>query len=125
MEETMRLILCFGAVAFSALAVSEVGAQAGRFDGSWSVEVVTERGSCDRAYRYAIIIENGRARYGGPEAFNVSGRVQPNGAVRGSISRGQDRADVTGRLTGRSGTGTWMTSGSRSCGGIWNAEKRS
>ena len=99
-------------------------AQTRRFNGTWSVEVVTDRGSCDRAYRYSIIVDNGRVRYGGPEAFDVTGQVQPNGAVRGSIARGQDRANVTGRLSGTAGTGTWTTSGSRSCGGTWNAEKR-
>ncbi|HEY8382802.1 MAG TPA: hypothetical protein VIL09_11700 [Microvirga sp.] len=99
-------------------------AQVRRFDGTWSVEVVTEQGACDRAYRYSIVIENGQARYGGPEAFAVSGRVQANGTVAGSISRGQDRANVTGRLGGGTGTGTWTTSGGRNCSGRWNAEKR-
>jgi hypothetical protein len=99
-------------------------AQAKRFDGTWSVEVVTEAGSCDRAYRYSVVLENGNARYGGPEAFNVQGRVQGNGAVRASIARGSNRAEVTGRLAGSRGTGTWTASGGRSCSGTWNAEKR-
>lgn len=96
-----------------------------RFDGTWSIEVVTERGGCDRAYRYGIVIENGQARYAGGTDFTVSGRVQPSGAVRGSISRGSDRADVVGRLGDGAGSGTWTTSGARACGGHWNAERRS
>jgi hypothetical protein len=122
----MRLVAWIGVAVLGGAAAlaGEARAQASRFNGTWSVEVVTERGACDRAYRYSIIVENGRVRYGGQEAFNVTGRVQPNGAVRGSIARGQDRADVTGRLAGRTGGGTWVTSGSRSCGGTWNAEKR-
>ena len=112
------------AVALAVLAPS-AGAQAQqKYNGSWSVEVVTEQGNCDRAYRYAIVIENGRARYGGPESFNVSGQVQQNGAVAASISRGQDSANVRGRLSGGAGTGTWSTSGARTCSGNWNAEKR-
>ena len=103
---------------------AQAQAQVRKFDGAWSIEVVTERGNCDRAYRYAIVIENGRARYGGPEAFNVTGQVRSNGAVSGSIARGNDRANVTGRLQGAFGTGTWATSGSRTCSGRWNAEKR-
>lgn len=94
------------------------------FDGAWSVEVITERGDCDRAYRYAIVVENGRARYGGPENFDVNGQIQRDGAVRASIVRGQDRADVTGRLAGNRGRGTWTTSGGRACSGSWNAERR-
>jgi hypothetical protein len=99
-------------------------AQANRFDGNWSVEVVTEQGACDRAYRYPVIVQNGQARYGGPESFNVNGQVRPNGAVSASISRGQDRANVTGQLSGNAGRGTWTTSGGRVCSGYWNAEKR-
>jgi hypothetical protein len=99
-------------------------AQTNRFDGNWSVEVVTEQGACDRAYRYAVIVQNGRTRYGGPENFNVNGQVSPNGSVSASISRGQDRANVSGRLSGATGRGTWSTSGGRVCSGYWNAEKR-
>jgi hypothetical protein len=95
-----------------------------QFDGNWSVEVITERGGCDRAYRYGIVIERGQARYAGGTDFTVSGRVQPSGAVRGSISRGADRADVVGRLADGSGSGTWTTAGARVCGGRWNAERR-
>ncbi|MBA1158121.1 hypothetical protein [Microvirga mediterraneensis] len=121
----MRVISWLGAAALTAIVMSpEAHAQANRFDGRWSVEVVTEKGSCDRAYRYAVIVENGRARYGGPEDFNVNGQVGRNGAVSASISRGQDRANVSGGLSGRTGRGTWSTSGGRVCSGYWNAEKR-
>jgi hypothetical protein len=96
--------------------------QAGQFDGQWSVEVLTRKGDCDKAYRYPVAIQNGALRYGGPEAFNASGSVGANGAVRGSISRDTLRANVTGRLSGGAGAGTWHTSGG--CSGNWNAEKR-
>jgi hypothetical protein len=124
-EFSMRILpwLSAAAVAGCMLAPPAL-AQTNRFDGNWSVEVVTQQGACDRAYRYAVIIQNGQARYGGPEQFNVSGRVQSNGTVSASISRGQDRANVRGRLSGNSGTGTWSTSGGRVCSGNWNAEKR-
>lgn len=121
----MRMIPWLGAVPLAVLALSSPAhAQANRFDGTWSVEVVTEKGACDRAYRYSVIIQNGRARYGGPEAFDINGQVRPNGGVSASISRGQDRANVTGRLAGSFGRGTWNTSGGRVCSGAWNAEKR-
>lgn len=99
-------------------------AQTTKFDGSWSVEVVTQQGACDRAYRYSVVIQNGLTHYGEPETFDVRGRVRPNGSVSAVISRGQDRANVTGRLSGKSGTGTWTTVGGRVCAGQWNAEKR-
>ena len=95
-----------------------------RYDGNWSVEVITERGGCDRAYRYRIVIENGNARYAGGSDFTVSGGVQANGAVRAEISRGSNSARVVGRLVGGHGNGTWFTAGPSPCGGRWNAERR-
>jgi hypothetical protein len=108
----------------AAILSPQAQAQTNRFDGTWSVEVVTEQGGCDRAYRYSVVVENGRARYGGRENFDVQGQVRSNGAVSASIARGQDRANVTGRLSGEFGRGTWKTSGGRVCAGVWNAEKR-
>jgi len=35
----------------------------GRYDGPWSVGIVTEAGFRDRAYRYPIRIEHGVARF--------------------------------------------------------------
>ena len=98
---------------------------ANAFDGTWSAQVVTEKGDCDRAYRYPSVVEKGRARYGGTESFAVSGSITPAGALRMSISRGQDRADASGSVEGKWGSGSWKTSGARSCSGTWTAEKRS
>jgi hypothetical protein len=121
----MRLSI-FAAAAFAAVFMSGAAqAQTSGFDGNWSVEIITERGECDKAYRYAVAIQNGQARYAGPEGFDISGSVASNGAVSGSISRGQDRATVSGRLSGRIGSGTWTASGSRNCSGRWVADKRS
>ena len=94
-----------------------------RYDGNWSVEVVTERGPCDRAYRHKIVIENGKARYAGSD-FVVSGGVRPNGAVGAVISRGSSSARVVGRLAGGYGNGTWILGVSSVCSGQWNAERR-
>jgi hypothetical protein len=120
--------LGFGAAAFGlGLAVAPAVVQAQQaYNGRWSVEVVTERGECDRAFRYPVVVENGRIRYAGDAGgFNFSGQVAPNGAVRVSITSGQGRADGTGNIAGGSGGGTWKIAGSRSCSGRWNAEKRS
>ncbi len=95
-----------------------------QFNGQWSVLVVTERGECDKAYRYPIAIENGRVRYAGEGTFTINGQVARNGAVQGSIAGGSHRADVRGRLSGAAGSGTWTISGGRSCSGSWSADKR-
>jgi hypothetical protein len=116
--------LCI-AVVLGWLLATPAFAQTTKFDGTWSVEVVTQQGACDRAYRYSVVIQNGLARYGGPEKFDVRGQVRPNGSVSADISRGQDKANVTGRLSGKFGTGTWRSVGGRVCSGQWNAERRS
>ncbi|MEH3119468.1 MAG: hypothetical protein PGN25_18275 [Methylorubrum populi] len=97
-----------------------------RFDGRWSIEVVTLDGPCDRAYRYGVQIERGEAIYGGGE-FDIRGRVSSNGTVRGTISRGGSAAQVLGRLTAQgTGSGRWTTLGDGpiSCSGNWNAVRR-
>ena len=95
-----------------------------RFDGTWSVEILTESGPCDRAYRYPVRIEHGQARFMGT-AFVVQGSVARNGIVRGSIANGLGTADVAGRLGANGfGAGTWVASGALACRGRWRAERR-
>ena len=91
---TSRFTLALFLVGMSpAAAAPRQAAPPDRFDGTWSVEIITETGSCDRAYRYPVRIENGRARFIGT-AFVVEGGVTRNGAIRGSISNGAATADV-------------------------------
>ena len=96
----------------------------GKHDGRWSIEVITQKGDCDRAYRYSVIVEKGEARYAGSEPIAVSGRVASDGSVKGSIAYGDNRANVLGKLAESFGEGQWTWSGSRSCSGTWNAERR-
>jgi hypothetical protein len=94
------------------------------FDGRWSVLIVTDDGTCDRAYRYALNIVNGRVTYDGP-SFNISGHVDARGHVRVSVSAGGERASGTGELSGDSGGGRWTGHSSTSaCSGHWEAERR-
>ena len=105
------------------LAATAIPAQAtGNFDGKWSVVVVTTKGDCDRAYRYPIDIRGETLVNGGDTAFDISGRVQGNGAVAVKISYGDKSAHGLGRLSGGFGQGSW-TGGS--CAGTWTAERRS
>ena len=94
------------------------------FDGAWSVLIVTEKGTCDRAYRYPVRISNGSVGYAGEASFNVSGQVGANGAVTVTVSRGSQSATGTGRMSSSDGTGRWATSGGE-CSGSWSAERRS
>ncbi len=94
------------------------------FDGAWSVLVVTDRGTCDRAYRYALHIDNGRVSYDNP-SISVSGHVDGAGRVRVALSAGGQTASGFGRLAGQYGRGSWSGRSSASqCSGHWEAERR-
>lgn len=100
-------------------------APASPYDGNWSVLIVTDKGTCDRAYRYAVRIQNGAVYYDGEAGINLTGRVARNGAVNVSLSRGEQRASGSGRLSGASGSGKWSgKSTSGECSGHWQAERR-
>jgi hypothetical protein len=92
------------------------------FDGNWSVVIITEKGTCDRSYRYPVRITGGNVGYAGESAFNVSGKVASNGKVTVTVSRGDRRASGSGHLTASAGGGSW--SGGE-CSGTWQAERRS
>ena len=112
-------ILAATAIPASAAAVAK-----SNFDGQWSVLIVTQKGTCDRAYRYPVKIQNGAVGYAGSASFTVSGKVDPKGAVIVTVARGSQSATGTGRMSGADGSGTW-TAGSGDCSGTWTAERRS
>jgi hypothetical protein len=87
----------------------------------WSVVIVTEKGDCDRAYRYPVRISNGAVQNDGPSLINVSGKVGGNGAVTVQVSAGDKTANGTGRLSGKVGGGKWSGG---ACAGTWEAERR-
>ena len=94
------------------------------FDGTWSVLIVTQKGTCDRAYRYPVKIDKGSVGYAGDSSFTVSGKVGENGAVTVRVARGSQSANGQGRLSATDGSGMW-TAGSGDCSGTWTAERRS
>ena len=75
-------------------------ALAAAHDGNWSVLIITEKGECDAAYRYAVKVANGRVSYQGDASVDMAGTVAPNGAVKVSIRLGDKGANGTGRLSG-------------------------
>jgi hypothetical protein len=94
------------------------------YDGQWSVLIVTQKGTCDRAYRYPVKIDNGSVGYAGEASFNVSGKVGANGTITVTVSKGDKSAKGTGRMSATDGAGIW-TAGSGDCSGTWTAERRS
>ena len=94
------------------------------YDGSWSVLIVTQRGNCDRAFRYGVDIVNGRVVYSGG-IVHFSGNVSSGGQVRVAVSSGRARANGSGRLSRNVGRGSWSGfSGPDRCSGYWEAQRR-
>jgi len=118
---TAATLLCVHAPADAA----RMSAPRMNFDGPWSVVVVTDYGSCDRAYRYGVQIMNGQVFYRGGAGVNIFGRVTPRGQVSVQVQQGNQQAMGTGQLTEDSGGGQWRgASPDRQCGGHWIAERR-
>jgi hypothetical protein len=93
-----------------------------RYDGLWSVSIVTKKGDCIASYRYPMLIANGVLANGGAIAVDVHGKVAADGAVTVILSHGDTRAAGSGRLAANAGAGSWKTG---SCSGSWTAERRS
>jgi hypothetical protein len=120
MIRVARAAAVFALLAVTALTVTAAHAKP-TFDGTWSVLIVTDEGTCDRAYRYPVHISRGVVSYDGQADFIVSGRVKANGAIAVRVARGDQSANGTGRLAGSAGAGSWRTG---ECSGTWSAERR-
>ncbi len=124
MQKRTVVALAFGAGLIGLSGAMAASAKPEGFNGTWSVQLVTDEGSCDRSYSYAVAVENGRVRPAGDASTSVSGQVGANGAVNLDIRRGLARADASGRLQATSGSGTWRVS-MVGCSGRWTAQRRS
>jgi hypothetical protein len=112
----------FAIVAASAVLATTSTYSAPAYDGLWSVSIVTEKGDCDRGYRYPVRITNGvLANAGSVTSISIVGKVQPTGAITVTVSAANKSANGSGRLSGDLGEGRW-TGGE--CSGTWTAERR-
>jgi len=111
----------FGALVAATTLASTSSFAAPRYDGLWSVSVVTEKGDCDRGYRYPIRISNGQLVNAGDTAFTISGKVGQTGAITVMVAAAGKSANGSGQLAGNAGGGHW-TGGA--CSGTWTAERR-
>ena len=118
----MRVLLGIIMVALAASAALAAPRGTASYDGKWSVEVITDQGTCDRVYRWNLGIEGSRVIDLG-EVAKPSGGVSPSGAVIVRFVRNNDYASATGQLDGDWGSGSW-TSPTLACSGRWRAERR-
>ncbi len=109
------------AVSLAAFAWAAPAAAATDYDGEWSVVIVTKRGDCERAYRAPVTIYNGSFVNVGVNMVDLSGRVRSDGRLTVRVNRGEKSAFGSGRLTMRSGAGSWKGG---TCAGTWTAVRR-
>src|SRR3954447_12199543 len=80
------------------------------FDGPWAVTIMTESGTCDPAYRYAVVVADGNVSSDARESTGliaISGKVDGKGQVKVSLRRGEQEASASGRLSQNGGAGVW------------------
>jgi hypothetical protein len=109
------------AILATAIVASTASFAVPRYDGLWSVSIVTEKGDCDPGYRYPIRISNGLLANAGDSVFTITGRVGGAGTITVTVSGGGKSATGSGRLAGNIGTGSWAGG---ACSGSWTAERR-
>ncbi|GAB6841753.1 hypothetical protein HNR00_004744 [Methylorubrum rhodinum] len=100
-------------------------AVAGGFDGTWSVQLVTESGLCEAQYSYTLSVQDGQVRPVTTASTNgatVSGRVGSDGSVGLTVATAAANGTASGRLQVRGGSGTWRVSGGL-CTGRWTARR--
>ncbi len=120
----LAIPFCGASAATRAPAARPPAPSVSQFDGNWSVSIITDSGTCDRGYRYALRIRDGRISYDNPN-FNVSGQVTPRGYVSVMVGAGSQQAIGTGRMSRDYGAGTWNgRSSTAQCSGHWEAERR-
>ena len=121
MRTSLGLAVALG-LGLSSFAAAAAPSQNGR-DGLWSVQLVTEAGSCDATYTASVAVQNGSVRPLQSGGATVSGQVGPNGDVNLDIRKSLAQAAASGRLNEKSGSGTWRLA-MLGCHGRWTASKR-
>ena len=122
----MRALAAIALAAVLTCGPAPAGPFDGRFDGSWGIQVLTERGECDPVYRYYIVIQNNAVHVRsmmGEVAPEPAGRINPSGRIDTRIGAADDPVGIRGKLEGAAGSGRW-TAPARGCAGRWVAERR-
>jgi hypothetical protein len=112
--------ICIAAAVLAAVPLTGASARTA-YDGSWSLDFVTQRGDCD-TYHFDVAIADGVVSH--PNLVRFHGRVSAAGVVRASVAVQDKYAAGSGRLTPTTGRGTWSGySGSAKCSGVWTGRR--
>lgn len=118
----MRTVFLLGAICAIAGTCAIYSANAAsRYDGTWSVSLVTKQGGCDAGYSWNVAVTDGRID--NSSLFGqLAGFVDGNGNVSLKASNGSGMLLASGTIRGTGGSGTWLSYGNR-CSGQWHATR--
>ncbi len=122
---TLALTIALAAGLTAPALVPALAGDAGNYDGTWSVELVTVSGLCDARYSYSLSVQDGQVRPVAKAATSgatVTGRVGSDGSVGLNVATSAANGSASGRLQARSGSGTWNVSSL--CSGRWTARRQ-
>ncbi|WP_336492376.1 hypothetical protein [Methylobacterium nigriterrae] len=116
-------VIALTAVLSTSLLFPASAAEPKNFNGSWTVELVTESGLCDSRYSYSLAVQEGQVRLklAVDGTTRITGRVGQDGTVGLNVSNGSTNGAASGRLQAQSGAGTWKVSSL--CSGRWTARR--
>lgn len=87
---------------------------------------MTERGECERLYRYYVVVDGEAVRLRammGETSEAPVGALRKDGRIDVTLGQADDPVSVKGQLGAAAGGGRWVAP-SRGCAGRWSAEKR-
>jgi len=117
----MRLLTKLAlAMAFASAATASAYASA-PFDGTWSVQLTTQKGRCDPTYSWSVAVTDGRIDNDGM-FLQAAGSIDHHGRVRLQVTHGADVLAATGAARGRYASGAWRSPTMR-CSGAWRAAR--
>jgi hypothetical protein len=94
------------------------------FDGNYDVEVNTDVGAaCEKIYHGTVTVQDGHVVSTGDVGAKAYGIVATDGTVSLQFQRGDDIVHAAGKMTGKTGKGTWSAPIPQ-CGGRWHATRR-
>jgi hypothetical protein len=118
----MMKFLMSAAIASGLVGLTSVAEARSFYDGSWDLRFVTQRGTCDPSYDFTVNINDGIVTH--PNLVRLKGYVASSGAVRASVTVQDKYASGSGRLSDKTGRGTWRGySGTARCSGYWTAQR--
>jgi len=104
---SLRTVWIAATVAITSAAADKACARTS-FDGSWTVQIMTQRGACDPSSSFGVEVRGNSIT--GSGGIPVRGTVSGNGTVTVSVASGSQSASGSGRLSASSGGGTAIRS---------------